>query len=135
MKAIISICLLCVLVSCSPQKKLNRLIRKHPELIKVDTIKVHDTTITEHVRKDTMLSWATLYDTAYIFKDKLSIRVVRVNDSIYIRGECASDTIVKTIEVPYNYVQPIKKDKKINHNLLIFIFFLLLLIADLFKLK
>jgi len=135
MKKFSVILLVGLFVSCSPQKKLNRLVKKHPELIKVDTIKVHDTTITEHVRKDTMLSWATLYDTAYIFKDKLSIRVVRVNDSIYIRGECLPDTIVKTIEVPYNYVQPIKKDKKINHNLLIFIFFLLLLIAALFKLK
>jgi len=131
--AIVLMCIICT--SCSPQKKLNRLVKKHPELIKVDTIKVHDTTITEHVRKDTMLSWATLYDTAYIFKDKLSIRVVRVNDSIYIRGECLPDTIVKTIEVPYNYVNVVKTDKKINHNLLIFIFFLLLLIAALFKLK
>jgi hypothetical protein len=135
MKAVISICLLCVLVACSPSRKLSRLIRKHPELVKVDTLRVHDTTITEHVRKDTFLNWNTLYDTAYIYKDKLSIRVVRVNDSIYIRGECLSDTIYKTIEVPYNYVQPIKKMKTPAYKFWLFILVLIGIILLLFKLK
>jgi hypothetical protein len=135
MKAVISICLLCVLVACSPSKRLARLVKKHPELVKVDTLRVHDTTITEHVRKDTVLNWATLYDTAYIVKDKLSIRVVRVNDSIYIRGECLSDTIYKTIEVPYNYVQPVKKMKTPAYKFWLFILVLIGIILLLFKLK
>ena len=135
MKTVISICLLCVLVACSPSRKLSRLIRKHPELVKVDTLTVHDTTITEHVRKDTFLNWNTLYDTAYIVKDKLSIRVVRVNDSIYIRGECLSDTIYKTIEVPYNYVQPVKKMKTPAYKFWLFILVLIGIILLLFKLK
>jgi sporulation protein YlmC with PRC-barrel domain len=135
MKAIVSICLLCVLVACSPSKRLARLVKKHPELVKVDTLRVHDTTITEHVRKDTVLNWNTLYDTAYIVKDKLSIRVVRVNDSIYIRGECLSDTIYKTIEVPYNYVQPIKKMKTPAYKFWLFILVLIGIILLLFKLK
>jgi len=135
MKAVISICLLCVLVACSPSRKLSRLIRKHPELVKVDTLRVHDTTITEHVVKDTFLNWATLYDTAYIYKDKLSIRVVRVNDSIYINGQCASDTIYKTIEVPYNYVQPIKKMKTPAYKFWLFILALIGIILLLFKFK
>jgi hypothetical protein len=135
MKAIVSICLLCVLVACSPSKRLARLVKKHPELVKVDTLRVHDTTITEHVRKDTVLNWNTLYDTAYIVKDKLSIRVVRVNDSIYIRGECLPDTIYKTIEVPYNYVQPISRSKSPSYKLWIFILFLIGIILLLFKLK
>ena len=122
-------------LACTPQKKLNRLVKKHPELVKVDTLTVHDTTITEHVRKDTFLNWATLYDTAYIYKDKLSIRVVRVNDSIYIRGECLSDTIYKTIEVPYNYVQPIKKMKTPAYKFWLFILVLIGIILLLFKLK
>jgi hypothetical protein len=133
--AIVISVLLCVLVACSPSRKLSRLIRKHPELVKVDTLTVHDTTITEHVRKDTFLNWNTLYDTAYIVKDKLSIRVVRVNDSIYIRGECLSDTIYKTIEVPYNYVQPVKKMKTPAYKFWLFILVLIGIILLLFKLK
>jgi sporulation protein YlmC with PRC-barrel domain len=122
-------------LACTPQKKLNRLVKKHPELVKVDTLRVHDTTITEHVRKDTVLNWNTLYDTAYIVKDKLSIRVVRVNDSIYINGQCASDTIYKTIEVPYNYVQPVKKMKTPAYKFWLFILVLIGIILLLFKLK
>jgi hypothetical protein len=124
-----------VLVACSPSRKLSRLIRKHPELVKVDTLTVHDTTITEHVRKDTVLNWNTLYDTAYIYKDKLSIRVVRVNDSIFIRGACASDTIYKTIEVPYNFVQPINKSKGFDWKLIMYIAGILAIIYLLFRLK
>jgi len=135
MKALISLSLICILVACSPQKRLNRLIKKHPELIKVDTLNVHDTTITERVVKDTILNWNNLYDTAYIYKDKLSIRVVRVNDSIYINGECASDTIYKTIEVPYNYIQPINKSKGFDWKIVMYIVGILAIIYLLFRIK
>jgi len=135
MKAIFSICLLCVLVACSPSKRLARLVKKHPELVKVDTLRVHDTTITEHVRKDTVINWNTLYDTAYIVKDKLSIKVVRVNDSIYIRGACESDTIIKTINIPYSFVQPRPTLKIKPYKSILFFVILFFIIYLLFKLK
>jgi len=78
---------------CTPQKRLERLILKHPELIKKDSLIVRDTIVTENVLKDTLLSWHNLYDTVTIVKDNLRIKVVRKLDSIYIRGECLSDTI------------------------------------------
>jgi hypothetical protein len=135
MKSLFSLSIILILVSCSPQKKLNRLIKKHPELIKVDTLHVHDTLITESVVKDTVLNWNTLHDTAFIYKDKLKIKIVRMNDSIFVQGECASDTIYRTIEVPFNYVQPIQKDKSNNSRFWIFILILIGIILLLFKFK
>ncbi len=48
MKNILTILVLCFLFNaCSPQRRLQRLILKHPELAFVDTIKTIDTAITQ----------------------------------------------------------------------------------------
>ena len=88
-----------ILYACSPQKRLNRLIEKHPELVQNDTI--HDTTrvITERVRIDTVLTLETLSDTVILTKDKLKIKTVFLNNEIFIQGECESDTIIVTKEI------------------------------------
>ena len=108
MSKIIYILLLSILFSCSPQKRLKRLVRKHPELITVDTIVVRDTirdTInitTELVKLDTIFSLDEVHDTIVITKDNLTVRYYHdtVHDKIYISGEC--DTL--WIEVPYERV-------------------------------
>jgi len=41
------------LLSCSPQKRLNRLVKKHPHLIQNDTVIVHDTLIIPTIQIDT----------------------------------------------------------------------------------
>ena len=94
---------------CSPQKRLSRIISNHPYLLTTDTVTVSDTTIIEAVRSDTIVSYESLLDTVYITEDRLKVRVVRVADSIYIKGECDTDTIIKTIEVPYEkiVIQPL----------------------------
>jgi hypothetical protein len=44
------------LISCSPQKKLNRLVKKHPELMTKDTllIKIQDTIVVTEIKHDTI---------------------------------------------------------------------------------
>ena len=42
----------------------------------------------------------TTSDTTYIYKNKLRIKYIRVGDTTYIEGECKSDTIVRTVEIP-----------------------------------
>ena len=42
-----------VLVGCTPQKKLNRLIKKHPELLQMDTIRIIDTIVVPEYTHDT----------------------------------------------------------------------------------
>ena len=54
-KNIIQIVLICLIVSCSPQKRLNRLVKKHPELSQIDTLNlvVRDTIVIEKQSFDT----------------------------------------------------------------------------------
>ncbi len=97
---------LCIMIlACSPQKKLRRLIKKHPELKnEVVTVEVvrHDTVIVAPITADSVFS-ADL-DTVYIEKDNLRIRYIRVRDSIYLEGKYLGDTIPRidtvVVEVP-----------------------------------
>ena len=97
-----------LLFACSPQKRLNRLVKKHPELVKTDTITVKDTirdtinVTTELVKLDTIFSLNEIHDTITITKDNLTIRYYHdtIHDSIYISGQC--DTIF--VKVPYEKI-------------------------------
>lgn len=89
--------LLVAITSCSPQKRLNRLIKNHPELAKVDSVYVNDTVITKEVFRDTTLYYLQP-DTVTITKDKLIIKYFfnPKDSSVYLVGKCKTDTIVKT---------------------------------------
>ena len=97
------------MISCSPQKRLSRLIEKHPELIKHDTIYIKDTIITNHYHKDTVLSIHHHYGDTVIIKDhKLTTKIIYLpGDSIKVQGDCASDTIYKERPVYINSVNPV----------------------------
>jgi len=60
-----------LLFSCSPQKRLHRLVKKHPELTRVDTIKIQDTIIVPGIKTDTVFSSSLLNDTVTITKENL----------------------------------------------------------------
>jgi hypothetical protein len=99
--------LILFLYSCSAQSRLNRLIEKHPDLVQNDTIKDTTRIITEKVMVDTFLSLNNMVDTVYLEKDKLKIKTVFLNNEIFIQGECESDTIIVTKEIPVerlNYI-------------------------------
>lgn len=92
-----------LLSSCSAQWHLKTAIKKDPMILEKDTVVVVDTLVTAPV---TVRDTVTLSnrDTVTITKDKLTVRIVRSFDTIAIEAECASDTIVRTIEVPYEKV-------------------------------
>jgi hypothetical protein len=100
--------ILCViailLMGCSKETRLANLIKRNPELLVKDTITVTDTLITENIKTDTVLGIESLHDTVYITKDKLRIKTVRFKDSIFIEGECISDTVIKEIKVPFEKI-------------------------------
>jgi hypothetical protein len=112
MKKLISIALLLVLMGgCSADWHVRRALKKNPLLLQKDTLRVNDTIVTESISHDTMLHFNTLFDTIRIDKERLSVRIVRVNDSIYVRGECKSDTIYRTIEVPIEKIVYSQKER------------------------
>lgn len=96
--------ILLLLASCTPQKRLDRLIRRHPELVRVDSVKIVDTVITRDVSIDTMRVMNT-HDTFIVNRDRLTVQVIRHQDSIYVFGKCASDTVIIERNVPVKVVE------------------------------
>jgi len=102
--------LLLVLSSCSlehrmekkfrkAERKIEKLTIRYPELLKKDTINDTIKITTQKVEVDTIFN-STDGDTVTLFKDKLRIQYVRQGDTVYLSGECKSDTIYQVVSVP-----------------------------------
>jgi hypothetical protein len=100
-----------LVISCSPQRRLEKLLERHPELTSKDTLMVRDTLITPGVTADTSLLLAHLPDTVIIQKEKLRMELVRLHDTLFVSGNCMSDTIIRTLEVPVEKIRLVKPDK------------------------
>jgi len=121
--------------SCNPQKRIQRIVKRNPHLIKKDTILVHDTTtvLTERIEHDTVFNYKEThyFDTVKIVKDKLKVEFIKLpNDTIKVFGTCESDTItlIKEIKVPFEKIQIQKKGNK-NYFLLIILACICFLLA------
>ena len=88
-----------IMLGCSPQKRMNRLIDKYPYLVESEMVEIHDTIIVESVKTDTFLTLENLLDTVYITEDRLKIKTIFRDNKIYIEGECETDTIFYTKEI------------------------------------
>jgi len=107
----ISLLLLLLLSSCSPQHRLTRLIALHPELKVPDTIVIRDSLIVPQVRVDTMLDIKTILDTVIIQKDRLQIKLSRIHDTLFVSGKCKGDTVYITRKIPVEKIKIVKADK------------------------
>lgn len=89
--------------SCTPEGRLRRLLKKHPELVKSDTIFVADTIITTARSVDTVFAYYQR-DTVIIREGKITQRYFynTTDSTVYIDCNCESDTIVKEIPVIVN---------------------------------
>ena len=100
---------LILLASCSPAKRFNRLIEKHPYLITTDSITVHDTirVVIPEVKVDTVVKVSSLLDTIYLQQDQLTVKVWMKGDEVFIEGKCDTIYVDKIIErkIPVKYYQ------------------------------
>jgi hypothetical protein len=95
MKYFITVIISLLLFSCSPEKRLARIIHNHPELAKKDTIWKKDTIYTKSVEKDTAFYY-NAPDTVFINEGKMHVKYYFNKDStVYIKGKCDADTVVK----------------------------------------
>ena len=96
------IAIICVLASCSCEYHLDKINKKCGKQAFTDTLLVHDTLITKEVKKDTIFKYFQR-DTVIIREGKLTMKYYyQSHDStVYLKGECASDTIVRVVKVPY----------------------------------
>ena len=108
MKWLVKLTLLLLLTSCSAQWHLKKAVQKDPAILEKDTLVVTTTVVSPPVA---ITDTVTLrqHDTITLVKDRLKVQLIKVNDTITINAECASDTIVTTIEVPYEKIVYVEK--------------------------
>ena len=97
------------LPSCSPQKRLERFLNRHPEFRHPDTLIVRDTLITPIVQADTTLHIEQLYDTVVLEKERLQVKLLRKLDTLYLNGTCLPDTIYYEKQIPVEKIKLIKE--------------------------
>lgn len=100
--------ILLALAACSPERKLNRLLMKYPELR--DTVTYTDTVtaIVEYVKGDTVFV-STPGDTVTMTRDRLTVRYVeRPGDTVWIDGACQADTVIRVVSRDVPVVQPVR---------------------------
>ncbi len=86
------------LTGCSPEKRLSRLLKEHPELATAKTITTvhHDTLMTKEIHKDSVINNIYSRDTVYIKEGRETVKYVYENGSkAYISADVKADTIIK----------------------------------------
>ena len=98
--------LILLLVSCSPQKRLNRLITKNPDLIQLDTLIVRDTIVIESFNYDTVTTFKYSDTTIIVNTEKVLARYYydTLRQEIWHEIECKEDTIFYEKLVPVEKV-------------------------------
>lgn len=77
------------------------MLKKHPELTNIDSVVIRDTIriTVPKVRIDTVVDIEELWDTIYLEKDQLKIKVWRDRyNKVYIQGQCDTVYIEKIID-------------------------------------
>lgn len=133
MKILIPILL--ILSSCATQRSVERYIKKNGGTIHVDSTFVTDTLtfITNKVFTDSVFSTHTK-DTVIIRKDNLTIKTFVYKDSIYVYGECDTDTVTIIQDRWVGNTLTLEESKNwFEKNWLILIMFTVLIVIVIFK--
>jgi hypothetical protein len=113
MKWLVKLTLVLSLTSCSAQWHLKKAVQKDPSVLAKDTLIVNDTVVVQPVAiTDTVI--LKQHDTIKLVKDRLRVEIVKVNDTITIDAICDSDTIISVIEVPYEKIVYVEKEKPLQ---------------------
>lgn len=113
-----------LIVSCSPKARFTRLIEKHPYLLTVDSVTIHDTirVVVPEVKVDTVVKVNDLLDTIFLEKEQLKVKVWMKGDQVFIEGKCDTVYVDKIIErkIPIKYYEKTPWWKKLLNNTLPF---------------
>ena len=129
--------LVLLLIACSPQKRLNRLINKYPHLTEtsIDTIFVIDTVIIDNY-DTTVLNNIIKHDSTIIINNEkvyLKYFYDTLRQEIYHEVECFGDTIIKEKIIPYKVEKIVYKEltwwQEYKHIIIIFTLLLIALIV------
>ena len=127
------------LISCSPQNRLNRKVKRAENfaykkgLVIKDTVKIFDTVFIENYNFDTLTNFVTHDTVTFVNTEKIIARYFydTLRQEIFHEIECKGDTIVKEILVPVDKIKVVDKDNKY----MVFVWLFLILILLLFLKK
>lgn len=105
MKALTILLLTILAYSCTCERKLDKVLKKCPELLVNDTIKILDTIVVNGVQKDTIFNYL-VKDTVIIREGGLTMKYFyNTHDStIYLSGKCDTIYIPYTKDIPVNQI-------------------------------
>ena len=112
MKLLHILAIAALLVACSPERRLQKLLRDNPELSRVDTITVVDTV---YVPGDTLWRSVLLRDTVTIESERQVVKVQRIRTgspcdtaaiALDIEARVKPDTVYTTVTVEVDRVVP-----------------------------
>ena len=127
--------LLLLLVSCTPQKRLNRLITKHPNLIELDTLIVRDTIVINSYNYDTITNFKYSDTTIIVNTEKVLAKYYfdTLRQEIWHQIECKEDTIFYEKLVPVEKVVYKELSFWEKYSLLIYIALALFVLLIIYK--
>jgi len=130
MKWLVKLILVSLLMSCSAQWHLKKAVQKDPLILEKDTLVVTDTVVVPPVvTTDTVIT--KQQDTIVVEKERLKVKVIRNVDTLIIDAKCESDTIVQTIEVPFEKIVYVEQETFFEKIQRLVFYFALLLVAGL----
>lgn len=137
-KKIIILIVTLMLSSCGCNYHLKKVEKKCGYSTSTEVVTFHDTIYTERVVKDTIFSFTNSSDTVILKQDNLQIKYFyNTHDStVYIKGECKTDTIYKDRVVTINnktYEWSLKEAIKSNLLWIGLILFIVLILLMAYK--
>lgn len=114
------ILILIFLVSCSPQNRLNRKVKRAEKfatkhgLVIQDTIRIHDTLVVDNYIHDTTTTFVTHDSVTVVNNEKVYLKYFydTLRQEIYHEVICKGDTIIREIVVPVDKIKVIDKDNR-----------------------
>lgn len=106
-KIFFALLLVFFVVSCGPQKRLNRLHKKHPYLFNIEKIYVRDTVIIPSIKFDTVFK--SNFDTVIVQNLRNEIVLIKKDSLIYLHSHIFADTVYFEKIVEVDKAQIIKK--------------------------
>ena len=106
MRSLVFILIVSMVWGCSPQRRLNRLVKNHPELLQLDTIRVVDTIVVENFTYDTTTLFYSHDTTTVIDNSKIILKYFydTLTREIFHDVTCVGDTIYYEKLIPIERV-------------------------------
>ena len=94
---IVQVLTVILLVACTPQKRMNRLIKKFPNLVQLDTIRIVDTVIVPTIEHDTTTIFKVSTHDTIVNSEKVFLKYFydTLTREIHHEFICFGDTIIQ----------------------------------------